>query len=58
MSDTQASEAARTLVSYRWGNRVVEQAAETVISRYGELHEATRAALLAALDGQNGDDAQ
>jgi hypothetical protein len=44
MADTQASEAARNLVSARWGDRVLRRAAATVLER-ADLAETTRTEL-------------
>jgi hypothetical protein len=45
MSDTQASEAGRTLVSYRWRDTVLRRSAAAVLERADELTEGTRAEL-------------
>lgn len=44
MGDTQASEAARALVSYRWGDQVLRRSAATVLER-AELTDAARGEL-------------
>jgi hypothetical protein len=56
MSDTKASEAARELVSHRWGSQVAVRAAQTVIDRAAELPPTVRAAVhLATADREDGD---
>lgn len=57
MSDTQATEAARTLVSYRWGDQVLRRSAAVVLERAPELTEAARAELetIAGCPAQDGD---
>lgn len=49
MTDAKATEAARELLSHRWGNQVPEKAAQVVISRADELSPSTRAEVIGAL---------
>jgi len=53
MADTSASDAARSLIAQRWGNRVALRAAETVIARADELPADVRAEVLAACDDRD-----
>lgn len=56
MTDTQATEAARSLVAHRWGSQVVERAAKTVIERVDELPLTVRAQVhLATADADQED---
>jgi len=54
----EASEAARNLAHARWGAAVVERAAATVIARAGELDASTRAAIGAAVTGEQAQDGE
>lgn len=57
MADTQASEAARTLVRHRWGDTVLRRSAVTVLER-AALSDAARAELeQIAGEPAEGDDA-
>jgi hypothetical protein len=60
MADTEASEAARTLVRRRWGSQVVSRAVLVVVDRAAELDEAQRAQLreIAGDPARTGDDAR
>ena len=51
MTDTQASEAARSLARARWGSRVLDHAVEVVINRSGQLRDIQREQLRQVADG-------
>lgn len=52
MTDTQASEAARSLANTRWAGQVVTRALETLASRSDELTDEQRDAVRAIADGE------
>jgi hypothetical protein len=58
MSDTQASEAARTLVSFRWRDQVLRRSASVVLER-ADLSAEARSELetIAGCPAGDGDDA-
>ncbi len=56
MSDTKTSEAARELIRHRWGSRVAERAAQTVIARAAELPPEMRARVHEATADEESDD--
>ncbi len=56
MTDTQASEAARSLSKARWGNQVLSRSVAVVVERQAELSPAELAELRAITERKGTDD--